>query len=53
MLNSNLATVGTVILLSNYKGASVTIDESLWPSQKAVILATAVLMAWELVRRRK
>jgi hypothetical protein len=55
MLNSNLAPVATVILMSNYKVATVTMDESLWPSQKAVILAAGLLMSWELVQeiRRK
>ncbi|XP_021946843.1 uncharacterized protein LOC110844848 isoform X2 [Folsomia candida] len=55
ILNSNLATVGTVILLSNFKVADVTIDGSLWPSQKAVILAVALYMSWDVVQdiRRK
>jgi len=50
MLNDSLHPVATIILLSNFKAASVTIEESLWPSQKAIILGTGVLMIWELVK---
>ncbi|CAL8126944.1 unnamed protein product [Orchesella dallaii] len=55
MLNDSLHPVATIILLSNFKAASVTIEESLWPSQKAIILGTGILMIWELVQgiRRK
>lgn len=51
MLNDSLQTVATIILLSNFKAATVTIEESLWPSQKAIILGTGVLMIWELVKK--
>lgn len=50
MLNDSLKPVATIILLSNFKAASVQIEESLWPSQKAIILGTGVLMIWELVK---
>ena len=51
MLNDSLHPVANIILLSNFKTATVTIvDESLWPSQKAIILGTGVLMIWELVK---
>ncbi len=38
-----------MILSSPWKSASVTIDDSLWPSQKAVILAVGLFMSWDVV----